>query len=449
MTAKQAWLTMERLFLLVYLPLVIGMMIVMPIGAPPDEPAHLGQEWLLSTGQIGTEKVVYPANLLEALNTPVNGTEDAVKLNERIRGVRLSAETAEGVYNEATGIYPLAAYVPQSLTMFLTRLFTDRIDLICRGARIGSMIVTGLLFFFAIRRAPAGKGILLAIAVLPLTLQEAASASCDGMTIAGVCWITVELLRRICGTEERAIPSMIRSVAVGAGALLFKILYSPILLLGLMTGEAKEKQQRRRNNLVMAGAFLAAAVVWYLVSVRSRTGQGGLTAGAMNRLGQVAANPLILIGAQIRTIIARALGWIRQLFGVFGRLDVFSPWILTVLTGVSFLGAAVTDSGIGAVLTKKRARNYRILMVCVFILCWMLLSGALLVWWTPEDDPLIEGIQGRYFLPPTFGLLLCLPECMKKNPERREIIRKAALGLLIACSAVTVVLLGIRLRCIK
>ena len=43
MKTRRAWLTMERLFLLVYIPLVIGMMIVMPIGAPPDEPAHLGR----------------------------------------------------------------------------------------------------------------------------------------------------------------------------------------------------------------------------------------------------------------------------------------------------------------------------------------------------------------------------------------------------------------------
>ena len=212
MKARRAWLTMERLFLLAYIPLVIGMMIVMPIGAPPDEPAHLGQEWLLSTWQIGTEKTVYPANLLEALNTPISGTEDAFALNERIRGVRLSVETAEGTDNEATGIYPLAAYAPQSLAMFFTRLFTDRIDLICYGARVGSMIVTGLLLFFAIRRTPAGKGILLAIAVLPLTLQEAASASCDGMTIAGVCWITAELLWRICGTEEKKAPSRDKKV---------------------------------------------------------------------------------------------------------------------------------------------------------------------------------------------------------------------------------------------
>ena len=35
------------------------------------------------------------------------------------------------------------------------------------------MLAAGLLFFFAIRRSPVGKMILLAVALLPLTLQEA------------------------------------------------------------------------------------------------------------------------------------------------------------------------------------------------------------------------------------------------------------------------------------
>ncbi len=446
MEAKRAWLTMERLFLLAYIPLVIGMMLVMPIGAPPDEPAHLSQEWLLSTGQFRTEAPVYPVSLKEMLDTPIDATEDAAAMNQKIRGMRLSGETVTGVRNEATGIYPLAAYAPQSLTMFLTRLFTDRIDLICYGARIGSMIVTGLLFFFAIRRSPAGKGVLLAVAVLPLTLQEAASASCDGMTIAGVCWMTAELLRRICGQKEKRMPSLLRSVGIGAGAVLFKLLYGPMLLLGLLPCPDREKKEQRRNRLVIAGTFLAALAVWYFLSVRSQAGRGGLTSGSLNRLGETAANPLILLGAQVRTIIARGPGWIRQLFGVFGRLDVFSPWILTGLTGISFLGTAAMDGGIGSVMTdRKQARKFRLLMICVLILCWMLLSGALFVWWTPEGDPLIEGIQGRYFLPTLFGLMLCLPEPMRKAPGKRVLIRNGMLGILMACSAASVILLGIRL----
>ena len=446
MRAKHGRLTMECLFLLLYIPLVIGMMLVMPIGAPPDEPAHLSQEWLLGTGQIRTETPVFPENLKEILKTPVVSTDDAKALNAKTRGTRLSAETAEGRRTEATGIYPLAAYVPQALGMRIARLFTDRIDLICYGARIGSMIATGLLFWLAIRRSPKGKMILLAVACLPLTLQEAASASCDGVTAAGICWITVELLRRVCGEKEKNVPSALRSAAFGAGAVLCKLFYSPVLLLGLMTGaEPEGKKQRRRNNLIMFGVFAACLALWYMLSVKNLSGREGLTSGALDRAGEVAANPLILLGAQVRTIVRRAPGWIRQLFGVYGRLDVFSPWILTVLTGVSFLGVALADGGIGLLPgDAKRAGRFRLMMLLILVICWMLLSFALLVWWTAGDSPLIEGIQGRYFVPMLFGLLLCRPDILK-GKANREIWRNGVLAAFIACSAATVILLAIRL----
>ena len=174
-------------------------------------------------------------------------------------------------------------------------------------------------------------------------------------------------------------------------------------------------------------------------------GQAGLTSGALNRAGEVAANPLILFGAQARTIVARAPGWIRQLFGVFGRLDVFSPWPLTVLTGVSFLGVALTDGGIGSLQgDRKRTRRFRLLMTGIFILCWTLLSAALLVWWTAADNPLIEGIQGRYFLPVLPGLMLCLPDILKGKASRGT-WRRGMLAASIACSVITVILLAFRL----
>ena len=55
MKGKQGRIAVERLFLLLYIPLVLAMMLVMPVGGPPDEQAHLKQVWLLSTGQVGND----------------------------------------------------------------------------------------------------------------------------------------------------------------------------------------------------------------------------------------------------------------------------------------------------------------------------------------------------------------------------------------------------------
>ena len=61
MKGKQGRIAVERLFLLLYIPLVLAMMLVMPVGGPPDEQAHLKQVWLLSTGQVGNDGHIFLA----------------------------------------------------------------------------------------------------------------------------------------------------------------------------------------------------------------------------------------------------------------------------------------------------------------------------------------------------------------------------------------------------
>ena len=442
----------ERLFLLLYIPLVLAMMLVMPMGGPPDEQAHLRQVWLLSTGQTGTENCVYPENLRNLLADSAGSTEASILKGEDFRTARLSEATVTEPGNEATGIYPRASYLPQSLMMFLARLFTDRISLLLYSARIGSMLVTGLLFYFAIRRSPAGKAVLLAIALLPLTLQEAASASCDGMAIAGICWITAELLRRFSGSPNRKAGRMVLFAGIGILSVLCKLIYVPVLLLALMPHVPAEagKKQKRRENLIMVAALLITAVIWYLSSVAKLSGRQGLTGEAMNCLGHILTHPLTLISTQVRTLIRMLPGWTRQLFGVFGRLDVFSPWPLTILLGVSFLGVALTDGGIGGMIPdRKEKRKLLLLLLLIVLLCWILLSGALLVWWTEEGAPVIKGIQGRYFLPCLFCLLLCLPKVKIRTREQdgkfTVSAQAIALAVYLLCSAATIILLGIRL----
>ena len=441
-------LTPERLFLMVYIPLVLAMMLAVPLGEAPDEQAHLRQSWLISTGQFRGDEYTFPENYLSMVNASYSNPEALDR--ETIWETRLSEKTVTVQADETTGIYPRAAYLPQGLMMFLARLFTDRIVILLYSARAGCMLIAGILFYFAIRRIPAGKYTLLAIACLPLTLQQAASASCDGMTIAGVNWIIAEMLRRIDGSGDRPVKQAAVSACIGLLAVLCKLMYVPVLLIGLMprrkTGEAGER--RWLNRLVTAGVLLAALLVWYLSSVSAQAGGDGMTASAIDRLRQLAGNPLTLVKAQVRTIIALVPGWTRQLFGVFGHLDRFTPWALTISLGVSFLGVAAADSGAASLLPeRKQALVLRVLLILAFVLCWTVLSGSLMIWWTGEEDAMIEGIQGRYFLPCIICLLLCLPEIRTREPRegRRlsiESVRNGILAVYLALSAATIAWLG-------
>ena len=441
-------LTPERLFLMIYIPLALAMMLMMPLGGAPDEQAHLRQSWLASTGQFRNGPATYPANLLSIVNASYSDP-DAMRRQEFLE-TRVSAETVTEQGSETTGVYPKAAYLPQGIMMFLARLFTDRLFLLLYSARTGCVLAAGILFYFAIRRIPAGKYTMLAIACLPLTLQEAASASCDGMTIAGICWIIAELLRRISGTGERLAKQLVISAMIGIFAVLCKVMYIPVLRIGLAartkTGEAGSRKWL--YPLVTAGALLGALLIWYLGSVSAQTGAEGQTAGALSRLGQLAGNPAALPAAQVRTAAVYGPGWIRQLFGVFGHLNIFTPWALAVPLGITFLGVALTDSGAGALLPdRKQALKLRVLLVLAFLLCWTILSGAMMIWWTEEGSSLIEGIQGRYFLPCIICLLICLPEVRSRKEEpgkglSPEKVRSGVLALYLVLSAATVAWLG-------
>ena len=438
----------ERLFLLVYIPLVVAMMLAVPIGEAPDEPAHLRQSWLVSTGQLRGDEYTFPENYLSIVNASYSNPEMLDR--ETLLETRLSEETVTVYRDETTGIYPRAAYLPQGLMMFLARQFTDRIGILLYSARTGCMLIAGILFYFAIRRIPAGKYTLLAIACLPLTLQEAASASCDGMTIAGVSWMISELLRRIDGNGDRPAKQLAASACIGLLAVLCKLMYVPVLLIALMPREkaGESRKQRILNRLATAGVLLAALLVWYLSSVSAQAGGDGMTASAIDRLRELAGNPLSLARAQVRTVAAYLPGWTRQMFGVFGHLNRFAPWTLAVPLGVSFLGIAVCDSGVRSLMPdRKQALLLRVLLILAFILCWTLLSGSLMIWWTGEENTVIEGIQARYFLPCLICLLLCLPEIRTREIRegRRvsvESVRAGILAVYLALSAATVAWLG-------
>ena len=96
---------------------------------------------------------------------------------------------------------------------------------------------------------------------------------------------------------------------------------------------------------------------------------------------------------------------------------------------------------------RKQALLLRVLLILAFILCWTLLSGSLMIWWTGEENTVIEGIQARYFLPCLICLLLCLPEIRTQEiREGRHVsvdsVRAGILAVYLALSAATIAWLG-------
>lgn len=413
----------ERLFLLLFVPLEILAMVWVPIGVPPDEPAHLRAVWRISAGQFQTETYVYPRTVYEQIADD-RDPEAAAHLSS----ARVSEDTVSEPVNEATEVYPVLAYAPQAALLSLARLFTDRVMILFLAARLGSMLVTTWLFWLAIRRMPAGRYILTAVAFLPLTLQETASASCDGMTVAGISLVIATFLRFITGKEPLTGRRIFGLSLLSAGTVIWKLFYIPVLALAALLPGRKASLPRaestdttspqspgssgkRKAILAVLFGVLAALGIWYLTSMRQNLGRGGMTSGAVSRFSEVLADPIGFLGYQFRTIVSRFGGWVLQFFGVLGHLDRISPaWVWLPLAACFLTVCALDTKAKTLEPDPKRRLRLRLVLILSLLLCWQLIAGGLLIWWTKPGSSLIEGIQSRYFLPVLSGLILCLPE---------------------------------------
>ena len=79
--------------------------------------------------------------------------------------------------------------------MALVRLVTKNRLAILYGARFGGWLATLLLMYYAVKKIPAGKYVVIAIALMPMFLQEAVSASADGITNAAAAAFLAMILQ--------------------------------------------------------------------------------------------------------------------------------------------------------------------------------------------------------------------------------------------------------------
>jgi uncharacterized membrane protein len=96
--------------------------------------------------------------------------------------------------------------------------------------------------------------------------------------------------------------------------------------------------------------------------------------------------------------------WTRAFIGVLGWLDTFLPGVLYgSYVAVLLAGALLDDSG-----TARLGLADRGVMVGLFLVSVLALMTSLYVVWNALGYPVVQGVQGRYFIPFAPLLLLAL-----------------------------------------
>lgn len=426
-----------------FLAPVLGLLflILTPPFQVPDEPEHFYRAYQLSEGRLlgrterGGEAARAGGVLPKSLETAAELAMGDVPHNESVKVDRVALRSAWAVPLASrdrafldfptTVLYSPIPYLPQVTAALAGKLFRARPLMLLYLMRLANLAAWLILAGAAIRMTPIFKWVFLLLALAPMSLSQAASASADAAT-NGAAFLLIALVLRAAlrpgagpGLKEKAAVA-----ALAAAVALCKPVYAVLPLFILIIPAARLGGSNKKRPF----AILTLLSAWGLTAAWSLAASGAsvpLQAGA-SALGQARyalAHPDVFLGALWHSVSVHVQDHFPEFVGQLGWLDVTLPLGLVWAFYLALAGAGLTDKVPGLSLSRGR-RAYALGLAAAGALAVLLMIYA---FWNPVESPGIEGVQGRYFIP--FGPLACLALYNLRLPPLLHDSRPARLAL--------------------
>lgn len=396
---------------------IIYSLVFIPFSAP-DESAHFATAYQLSNQILGQEAVNEEGLVLVR-------EEDAVLLS-----YTLDDESYEQVFGRfferdhseeriGYGHRPMDvsrhAYLPQALGITAGRLFgLGQIAVIYLG-RLFNLLFFAVCAALAVRLAPFGRMAFLGVCLFPMTLELVSSLSYDAMAIGLAMLFTAYVLHLAYEAEavkKREI--MILGLLLGFLAPC-KMIYIPLAGLCFLIPRKKFGSGKSYGLAAAAVAFcMAAGVVWInldkILVYFGGTEEAVEWAGGVQgySISYVLAHPLDGLFVIVNTMVRRFPFYIHSMTGgLLGWMQYETDEVLIVFFLFWTFLAVQPEKGEEEKRPGEHAQIFSRSMVFAhravsLLLCLFTVTAALLVMllsWTPLDSAVVEGVQGRYFLP--------------------------------------------------
>lgn len=274
--------------------------------------------------------------------------------------------------------------------------------------RLFNLVPCVVLILLAVRLMPLGKNVLMTIALLPMTLHLLGSYSYDSMILALSFVLVALLLRSMLGEGRLSRRHGLACVAVAVLLAPCKIVYVVLSLLALAVPASRFGS--RQEERVWKGLMLALPL---LAIVAMRAGKllvmAGLSGGqnmaarrssteSLYTLGDILAQPLAPVGMLVRTLFKHGDFYISSMVG--GSLAWFQANIAAYQFQVFFLVGLLCVACLSAqddpIVLGRRPRAA---VLATFGLGVLAVFFSMILIWTVAGADIIQGVQGRYFIP--------------------------------------------------
>jgi uncharacterized membrane protein len=391
--------------------------LILSPGAIPDEYFHMDMAYrysnqLLDINRVSNEQIQY--RKVDAENWIITKRADAEHYQRLLDTPLINSEDKdETVIGPAdkSSIYGLL-YLPSALGISLARILNlGTIPMLYMG-RLFNFFVFIFGIYFAIKITPIGKNIFFLTAMFPMTMQLAFSFSYDSVMTGGLFLLSALYLKAICSDSVFALKDKLILIALSALLLPGKAIYVFILCLAFLIPKSKFANTKRKVHFVSA-LFAVSLVSFFLVnlSVMLFSFSGEIAPGHLTErysLDYIFRNPAEILQILINTMLHKSEFYFSSLVGRgLGWLDVSIPMLLVLFSFSLFIIACFTDTNRAPYDRIKHPVN-RLVLFFTFAMVVLASMFVMLLSWTSLGSSMIEGVQGRYFLPVLPLLGLCL-----------------------------------------
>lgn len=396
--------------------------LIMPINQIPDEHSHFTSAYrysnkMLFIQETGNDNTLYMRKCDSFFNSIGSDSNKELYITE----LKTLAGTYDTQLVEVQGKkvnnFPLL-YLPSAILITIARILRLNpiiMYLMGRLVNLGIFVALGQL---ALKKMPIGRSALFVIMMMPMVIHQAASYSADSI-LNSVAFTFIAYCTSILLTEEVKKEDLFIGTILAATLAPSKVTYFPILIIVFLIMIRKYKNTKEQK--IVLGLFVFCVLFTFFIQNLS------ILTGALTEGGDKVNNVSLLYdgteGYSFSFILKNPLLFIKILFNTFKELGSFYVYTM-VGKNLGWLNINVNqiliDSFIVLIIVacfnNKDSQDEKLCLhlyekIIVFIICISvigLVEVALFSSWTHYGSMIIEGVQGRYFIPilPMIVLLL-------------------------------------------
>lgn len=378
----------------------------------PDELGHLWRTYEISEGALisSKEATTVPADLVYHVKSYVNNYQE---FNEVLSGETDYNDRVE--VNNTFKTYPFFLYMFGAIGFLIARILHLNILIGCYLACFMNFIVLLLTVYYAIKIIPFGKWAITSIVFMPMFLHQATSTSADSIInclgLLFISFVVALLFKEGEMTKKEEASFFLLSVLLA----LSKYVYLPIIGIGTLLVFSKHIDKKRRMAMlsITFGVSILLVVAYFIFSSTYESPHKEYLAqnhvDIPSQVKEVISHPVKFMGTLANTLYLKGQEWIGMMVGThLGWLEIHVP----SLTIITYIIVILASCCIEENKVAFRA-GQKVFCMLISIGTILLVITGLYLHWTGVGANVVEGVQGRYFIPVVFLIVLCL--CKKEN----------------------------------